>query len=258
MSGPARWLVASAARLRAWSPRAFELAREWHRGLVALRHGGDLVALADYYGTDKWNDHWYAEIYEEHFRRWRRRAVNLVEIGVGGFEHPTSGGASLRMWKAYFRRGQIHGIDIHDKSAIAERRIRVWQGSQADTAFMSSVFERIGGVDLVIDDGSHVNAHVIATFAHCFPLLADGGLYAIEDVQTSYWPDYGGDPRRLNDAATVMGYFKALADGLNHAEFPAGTRVPGPFDACVRAVHFYHNLIVIEKGDGAVPRSRPR
>lgn len=255
-----RWvsLRTGAAWVRRRSPRAFRLLREWHRRAIARRYHGDLVALAEYYGTDKWNDHWYAEIYAEHFRAVRDRPLNVLEIGVGGFDNPASGGASLRMWKAYFTKGQIHGIDIHDKKAVEERRIRVWQGSQVDSEFMSAVFAAIGRVDILIDDGSHMNAHVIATFQQCFPLLADDGLYAVEDVQTSYWPEYGGHARAHDDPGTTMGFFKQLTDGLNRSEMPEGARAPGRFDGSVRAVHFYHNLIVIEKGDGTHPRRRAR
>lgn len=248
----------AAGRVKKWSPRLFQVAREWHRDAIALRYRGDLVALADYYGTDKWNTHWYAEVYEEHFRDWRDRPLNIIEIGVGGFDNPHSGGASLRMWKAYFRNSQIHGIDIYDKQPIEERRIRVWRGSQVDREFMAGVFANIGRVDILIDDGSHANDHVIATFQQCFPLLADGGLYVVEDVQTSYWPEYGGHPGSVDDPNTSMGFFTLLTDGLNHTEVRDGARPPGPFDTIVRAVHFYHNLIILEKGDSTRPRRRQR
>lgn len=247
-----------AAQLKQWSPRLFQVAREWHRNFIAFRYQGDLVGLASYYGTDKWNTHWYAEVYADHFRDWRNRPLNILEIGVGGFDNPHSGGASLRMWKAYFSKSQIHGIDIHDKKPIEERRIRVWLGSQVDSAFMSSVFAEIGRVDILIDDGSHANAHVLSTFQHCFPLLADGGIYVIEDVQTSYWPEYGGNPLAGDDPNTTMGFFKRLTDGLNHTEIPDASRAPGLFDTTVRAVHFYHNLVVVEKGDSTRPRRRSR
>jgi len=49
--------------------------------------------------------------------------VNILEIGVGGYDNPNYGGNSLRMWKRYFYRGKI---------------------------------------DVIIDDGSHINQDVIA------------------------------------------------------------------------------------------------
>jgi hypothetical protein len=70
--------------------------------------GADLKMLATIYGTDKWNEHWYAQHYEDLFQKIRRKRINLLEIGVGGYdemdgyENPRKGGNSLRMWRAYF------------------------------------------------------------------------------------------------------------------------------------------------------------
>ena len=101
---------------------------------------------------------------------------------------------------------------------------------------------------VVVDDGSHVPAHVRETFAIVFPLLPDGAIYCIEDTQTSYWPAWGGqlDPRARG---TSMDMVKDLVDGLNHEELLVEGYEPTYTDTHVRAVHCYHNLVVIEKGD---------
>src|SRR5580658_10782953 len=90
---------------------------------ISLFFGRDLKLLATVYGSDKWNVHRYAQHYETHFRRFRNKRVNLLEIGIGGYDDPKRGGRSLRMWRAWFRRGDIHGIDVFDKSRHNERRI---------------------------------------------------------------------------------------------------------------------------------------
>jgi len=138
-------------------------------------------------------------------RRWGRR-------------RPRNGGASLRMWKKYFPRSRIYAIDIHDKSALQEDRIQIFRGSQADEGFLNEVFKQIGSLDIVIDDGSHVNAHVLTSFRTLFPLLKEGGIYAAEDLQTPNWKHFGGNSVQLNDPVTSMGFFKKLIDGLNYAE----------------------------------------
>jgi hypothetical protein len=53
------------------------------------------------------------------------------------------------------------------------------------------------GFDIIIDDGSHVNEHVITTFEYLLPILNNEGLYVIEDTQTAYWPEYGGSSHHL-------------------------------------------------------------
>lgn len=125
---------------------------------------GDLNFLAKITATDKGITHHYTQHYMTHFRRFRRRKIKMLEIGVGGYGSPTEGGESLRMWKKYFPHGEIYAVDIYDKSPLQESRIKIFQGSQVDRAFMERVADDHGPFDIIIDDGSHVNGHVIETF----------------------------------------------------------------------------------------------
>jgi hypothetical protein len=208
--------------------------------------GADMKILATIYQTDKWNVHWYAQHYEVLFHKIRRKRINLLEIGVGGEENPRKGGSSLRMWRAYFPKGRIFGVDLYDKSPHDRGRIRTFRGSQADPQFLDKVVREIGNVDVIIDDGSHINSHMIFTFQHLFPYLAGGGIYAVEDTLTSYWAGYGGNETDRNDLTTAMGYFKSLTDGLNWREF-RNSYTPNYFDLNIESIAFYKNLIVIKK-----------
>jgi tetratricopeptide (TPR) repeat protein len=86
-----------------------------------LEHKHSLVRLAKKFRTDKWGSHFYAQHYHKHFFPYRRREINLLEIGVGGWSHPLRGGASLRMWKAFFPKG--------NSSAWIFRTNRQWKKS---------------------------------------------------------------------------------------------------------------------------------
>jgi len=212
--------------------------------------GGRLAKLVTDLGSDKWGSHWYAQHYQHHFDPFRRKRVTLLEIGIGGDENPLGGGGSLRAWKQFFPHGSIVGIDIHDKKAHDARRIRTYRGDQADADFLRRVVAEIGVPDIIIDDGSHINDHVIASFEVLFPLLRDGGIYVVEDMQTSYWPRYGGGSKGSIEApgATLMEFFKNFSDGLNHAEFLQPGYVPTYYDKHIVSMHFYHNLLFIYKG----------
>jgi hypothetical protein len=217
----------------------------------------DMAELAVRYGSDKWDDHWYASYYDEYFRPWRFSPVTVLEIGVGGYGDPTLGGESLRMWKKYFTRGMIYGVDIVDKSSLNELRLRTFRGDQSDADFLSSVLEEIGPPDIVIDDGGHINSHVIESFTHLFPGLRPGGLYIIEDVQTSYWADKGGSSSDLSDPSTSMGFLKTLVDGLNYREFErTEPYAPSYTDFHVVGIHFYENLVFIRKRPEGARRDR--
>jgi hypothetical protein len=221
----------------------------WHRAA----HRNDLRAIGEGFGAGK--PGWYYPLYQRHLGPLRSRPLRVLEIGIGGYETPVAGGGSLRTWNVFLPRARIFGIDIHDKSAHDMGRIRTFRGSQADEPFLRQVLAEMGHVDVIIDDGSHMNEHVLASFRILFPLLAADGLYVIEDTQTSYWESWGGSARDLASPGTTMGFIKELLDGLNHAEFPAGVRPASQQDRTVAAVHCYHNIVFIEKGSNTDPSS---
>jgi hypothetical protein len=223
------------------------------QGVAGRREPPGLTELARRHGTDKWGEHHrYTPRYERHLGPLRQRPICLLEIGVGGYESGELGGASLRMWKAYFPLGRIHGIDIHDKSLLEEERIRIFRGSQVDAAFLERVLAEIGTPDVIIDDGSHINEHMLKTFEILFPRLAeDGGIYVLEDVQTSYWPRWGGRPPGAPGPRTFMDFVKERLDGLNHPEYRWTGHRAGPLDLSIVGIHCYHNLVFFEKGRNA-------
>jgi demethylmacrocin O-methyltransferase len=219
----------------------------------------DLTELALYFGTDKAGQHHYTQHYQRHLEHLRGKKFTLLEIGIGGYKRAGKGGASLRMWKHFFPKAQIIGLDIEDKSFAERKRIKVYQGSQVDKALVTRIVEEAGGVQVVIDDGSHRPEHIRETFRFLFPLLADDGIYAIEDTQTSYWPSWGGSTD-LQSRESTMALVKDLLDGLNYEEFEEETgHEPTYSDKHVVAVHAYHNLVIIEKGlndEGTTRRKR--
>jgi len=225
------------------------------------------VALTKRHPSDKWATHNYTSKYFQHFQPLRTREdLGFLEIGVGGYENdetgyanPSLGGESLRFWRDYFPTATIFGIDIQDKSRLQEDRIVIFRGSQVDENFLRNVVKRIGALDIVIDDGSHINSHVIKTFKFLFPLLNYGGIYVIEDTQTSYWAgDYEGDSENFDNKETIMGFFKSLVDGLNHAEFEKREYCPTYLDRHIVSIQFYHNLIFVVKGTNDCPSNRKR
>lgn len=210
----------------------------------------NLNALAILHRSDKWNVHWYTQHYQRHFWEMRKMKLNVLEIGVGGYDDPHMGGNSLYMWKYFFPNSQIFAIDLHEKKLPRESRVRIFQGSQVDRPFLEKlVREEMGGkLDIVIDDGSHLNEHVIETFKILFPLVSADGWYAVEDMQTSYWAEAGGDSADLKNPSTSMNFFKGLTDCLNHEEFEAAGYEPSYYDKNIVGVHFYHNMVFVRKG----------
>jgi hypothetical protein len=220
-------------------------AKELVRPMLIWWHRDNLSQIARLCRTDKWGSHWYTQHYERYFRPIRSKRLNILEIGVGGYESSAEGARSLRMWKAYFRKSQIVGIDLYDKTHFSEHRIDVRQCDQTDEDRLLRLSNEYGGFDIIIDDGSHINEHVIRTFEVLFPLLRSGGIYVAEDIQTAYWPSYGGG---VNSPKSSMKFFKDLADGLNHMEYPIADYEPTFYDKNIVEISFFHNLVFVRKG----------
>lgn len=227
------------------------------RSVKGFFYSYNLNKLARLHRTDKFGYHYYTPHYQKHFRPFKFRRINLLEIGVGGYDHFT-GGNSLRMWKSYFPFARIFSIDIHDKSHLEENRIKIYKGSQVDLGFLETVCNETGNFDLIVDDGSHINAHVIKSFEFLFPKLNRGGIYVIEDTQTSYWPEMGGSSKDFNLKGTIYHYFKTLIDSLNCEEFELPGYQKTYYDKHIVSMHFYHNLIFIYKGDNNEPSNKLR
>jgi hypothetical protein len=163
--------------------------------------------LAKKYGTDKSSEiHNYCVKYQKYLPFNRYDKLNIMEIGV-------LDGNSLKTWKDYFYHSNILGIDINpDCKQYEESRISVEIGSQADGNFLSRTWQQYGPFDMILDDGSHMNEHVIYSFEHLWGSIKPGGVYVVEDVCTSYLPYYGGG-RYLE--GTMMEYFKGITDEVN-------------------------------------------
>lgn len=206
----------------------------------------ELERLGIKYSSDKYA-HGYLSHYARHFGARRHQVKTVLEIGVGGFEDPSKGGDSLRMWEKYFPNAHIHGIDIHDKTAHDTDRITTHLGGQDDPDFLRALIEKIGAPDIIIDDGSHLNEHILISFETLFPLLAKGGIYAIEDMQTAYLYGYGGSYKDLASPSLSTGFIKTLVDVVNWKSIP--DRQASPYDREITGLSVYPKLCFIEKGD---------
>ncbi|MFI6026217.1 class I SAM-dependent methyltransferase [Amycolatopsis magusensis] len=244
----------------------YELLEEVPKAVDALLAGTesgreDLGELAVRYGSDKWGGlHWFARRYEEHFRRFRGEPVRLLEIGIGGYQDPNSGGASLKMWKHYFRRGTVYGMDLFPKNGVAEPRVTTVIGDQSDPAVLSEMAERNGPFDIIVDDGSHKNDHILTTFLALFSHVRPGGFYVIEDLWTAYLPDYGGTAGTEAGPKTSIGLLKMLIDAVHHEEW-TGPGLADDVATSLTGIYVYHNIAFLEKGvnrEGGIPRWVPR
>ena len=161
-----------------------------------------LTELCGRHDTDKCpKKHNYVELYEKFFAPVRNEVERVLEIGVGE-------GASTRLWKAYFPRAKIFGLDIKDKSRYDTDQITTFVADQADRQQLSRFLGAHGSnFDIVIDDGGHTMEQQQTSFGFLFPHVRPGGFYIIEDTHTSFLRlrrGYGVEPDEGNSTFSMI------------------------------------------------------
>ena len=210
--------------------------------------------LGRIYGTDKVHHHGYQRFYPRYLESLRDTATGVLEIGVDYHR-------SLLLWKEYFSSAHVYGIDINEKSST-DSRITVLKADQSKLADLETLCPKIShAIQLILDDGSHIPEHQLLSFNYLFDkLLEPGGVYIVEDVETSYWSRGG-----LYGYETRYGYrhhnsfiekVKPIVDTINR-EFllPSAIRHNShelsDFSATVLSmigtITFGHNCVIITK-----------
>ena len=194
------------------------------------------------YGTDKSSrKHNYLNIYEKHLNHLHHQKINLLEIGV-------KKGHSLKMWCDYFHNGMVYGIDI-TKAAFKytnEKRIKVFLGDQSDAKFLTQLYNKIGKIDVIIDDGGHTMLQQQVSFQTLFPLLDSNGIYIIEDLHTSYHKEF-----RTNTKKTTIDFLKDIVDdvmlwGTNYRTKTRPTK-PSYYEKHIASMTFVKSCVIIQK-----------
>ena len=217
---------------------------------LALKHGTDKAS----------NGHNYCPQYEQYLGHLRNTQPTLLELGV--YE-----GASLRMWRDYFPRGTIVGLDINPLVDEIDG-VDIHVGDQASYEDIETQLAIYQGFDVIIDDASHLSSLTIKSFELLYPHLKPGGLYVIEDLHSSYHDWFYGNaeacfnpdgqlPKRRGAEGrleTAMQFCKRLADEVN---FKPGAEVhnhkwqlfPEKYwrGYHLESVQFFYNICFIRK-----------
>jgi hypothetical protein len=214
-----------------------------------------LTQLGKKHNTDKCghitNGKSYLDIYEQYFNNIKSNTLNILEIGIRD-------GCSLRMWKEYFHNSNIIGLDIDPRcSSMGEERIKVFIGSQNSEEITNEISNFTNGkLDIIIDDGSHINKLTIESYKLLYKMLNPGGLYIIEDLGNSYFEDigeqikYGGWPGMnynkniefVNKREDMDIFFNNLIKNMD-----LSAQVGKSYHSDVGFIHFYPRIAIIQK-----------
>lgn len=210
---------------------------------------GELNDLGVKHTTDKSTiTHHYLDTYEHYLRDWREKEFIMWEIGVAG-------GASLRMWREYFPKASVIGIDINPDCT---QHGDVFIGNQTDPAFLDNLIASQGLPSIIVSDGSHVGDEEVFSFKHLFPKLPSGGMYFLEDCATFYIEHYAGPPE-ANGRSRAFNFFSGLMYDIDvagrgccgNAQFCIDhptTEPPVPeFSRVLESMHIHCSLYVFKR-----------
>ena len=195
------------------------------------------------YKTDKVTHHRYDKIYDFFLKSMYEKQGSILEIGIAE-------GNSLKVWLELFPNAYVYGID---KEVEAEsNKFEIFKKDQSKEDDLLEVKEKIKDKNLffINDDGSHIPEHQLLTFNTFFPFLEEGGIYIIEDIETSYWSKnglYGYSTRYgYKHEESIIELFKDVADGVN-SEFAGEREYKVKHMNLIGSITFSRNCIIIVK-----------
>ena len=148
----------------------------------------------------------YFATYENLFSRFIGKEIVFVEIGV-------LNGGSLFMWREYFgNQARIVGIDNNPEAMRwKEHGFEIYIGDQSDINFWKSIASKLGKIDILLDDGGHLDYQQSVTLFENINNIKDNGLIVIEDTHSSYMKEFG-NPSEYSFMKVVFN----LIDKLNY------------------------------------------
>ena len=178
----------------------------------------------------KWKK--YFSVYEQLFEKYRNKKITFVEIGV-------LDGGSLEIWKKYFGKdSRIIGIDNNPNCKKFENEnFEIFIGSQSDKNFWKDFFNKIGKVDIILDDGGHSNDQQIITLTECANNINDNGIHVVEDVHSSYMKYYG-NPSKYS----FINFAKKIIDDVNY-NFPNMKKFNFSLNKIIYSIYFFESIV---------------
>ena len=134
--------------------------------------------------SDKVSHHGYHRFYDGYLNNLKEgKPFKMLELGYDK-------GYSIELWRQYFgEKATIDSIDILDNpnNPLVNQYFKINQENINDLEKFCS--NKINVYSFIIDDASHVPEHQWNSFIRLIDCLQPGGLYIIEDIETSFWKE---------------------------------------------------------------------
>jgi len=200
------------------------------------------------------------ELYDDYFAALREKRIVLLELGVAG-------GESLKTFAAYFEKGTIVGVDIEDRgidlSSYPNVRFEICDQRNAARLAEVCAMHAPDGLDIIIDDASHLGGASLMSYTSLFPFLKPRGFYVVEDWATGYWTDWpdGGafepftapaqeetlEKRIPTHDFGMVGFVKYLVDEVTSSGIRPSKHAPLTRPDRLEWMHVHKSIVVLRK-----------
>lgn len=146
--------------------------------------------------------HDYLKYYEMFLNNFTRKKFAIVELGCFL-------GDSLRMWKEYFPKADIIGVDLNEnlRNSLNADGIKFICADATSDDLPAKILKTTKlDIKCIIDDCSHAWGDMRRSFEILFPYLSSGGYYIIEDLECGTLGAYPKYPPRIQDAQPFFDY----------------------------------------------------
>ena len=159
----------------------------------------------------------FDRIYPQYLEIYRTKKFRMLEIGLDT-------GAGTQLWQEYFPCADLFGLEYNTTNSQTDGALQITtiQGDQGNMTFLQTDFLKKtngGHFDIIIDDGGHHYEQQVTSYKVLFDkALNPGGLYLLEDIETSYWKPgtllYNQNLTRggYTEPNTLINKFKLLVD----------------------------------------------
>jgi hypothetical protein len=201
-------------------------------------NNNSLTELCEKYKSDKgsinhkkkgiwpWQTHTYSNYYYSLFNHFKDDVKLVFECGLGTNNPNLPGnmtangvpGASLKVWRDYFKNAQIYGADIDKDILFEEDRIKTFYVDQLNTPSIKAMWGKIGirNFDIIIDDGLHTTDANINLFLNSFKKLKKNGIYIIEDVKSEEFSNIMEKLKNFSPELVILGKNNLYSMGDNN------------------------------------------
>ena len=153
-----------------------------------------LINLVNNSLTDKNTNHSYLELYEKLLSNKKETANNVLEVGIGDFNQKNGG--SIKLWRDYFAKAIIYGLDILPNDRVIDEllnddRVILYTSTDAynNDFFKNNFLNKDIKFDFMLDDGPHTLESMKQFIKLYSQVMSDDGILIIEDVQCFDWID---------------------------------------------------------------------